>query len=305
MERTWDVVVVGGGAAGLSAALVLGRARVSTLVIDAGRQSNLPAHGIGGLLGHDGRPPSELYADGRAELARYPSVEVRSGEVLRARRTSDGFALTLADGTTAASTRVLLAGGMEYRLPEVEGVSERWGHSAFHCPFCHGWEVRDRDLGVLDSGVTAVHRSLLLRQWSDRVTLFTNGGPLPDAGRLAAAGVTIDERPVARLVGDAPDLSHVVLADGSEVPCGGILVGVRLHQRSALAEQLGVAVAAPNPLAADAIAVDGMGATSVPGVYAAGDLTAAMPSVATAIAAGSAAAAMIVRDIVEWSWPSG
>ena len=139
MNSIWDCVVVGGGAAGLSAGLVLGRARRRTLLVDAGQQSNLAAHGIGGLLGHDGRPPGELYEAGRREIAAYPSVEVRTVEVVTGERAGDVFELELSDGRRERTRRVLLATGMEYRPPALPGLAELWGRSAFHCPFCHGW----------------------------------------------------------------------------------------------------------------------------------------------------------------------
>ena len=134
MDTTWDCIVVGGGAAGLSAALVLGRARQRTLVIDAGGQSNRDADGIGGLLGHDGRSPADFYAAGRDELAAYPTVQLRSGEVVSGERLDEGFALELADGDRVAARRVLLATGMDYRHPALRGIAERWGRSVFHCP---------------------------------------------------------------------------------------------------------------------------------------------------------------------------
>ena len=168
MSARWDCIVVGGGAAGLSAALVLGRARKRTLLIDAGEQCNLPAHGIGGLLGHDGLPPRDLYAKGREELARYPDVEVRDAEAIGAKQTSDGFTFELSDGTYEEGRRVLLATGLDYGYPEVPGIEERWGHSVFHCPFCHGWEVRDQVLGVLDPQQSGAARAMLLRGWSDQ-----------------------------------------------------------------------------------------------------------------------------------------
>jgi thioredoxin reductase len=301
-NEQWDVVVVGGGAAGLSAALVLGRARQRTLVVDAGQPSNLPAHGIGGLLGHDQRPPADLYVMGRGELDRYPSVEVRQGTVLRGSHDDDVFVLALDDGSEVRARRVLMATGMDYRRPDLPGVEERWGRSVFHCPFCHGWEVHGRPLGVLDRGASGVHRSLLLRTWSDDVTLFTNGPAELDeqgAASLAAAGVTVDERPVAGLRGPGSDLEALVFADGSEQRCDGLLVPVVLHQRSDLPGQLGAELAEPGMLAADAIVVDPMLRPTVPGLYAAGDLDGEMPAVAKAIASGSLAAASIVRDQVE------
>jgi thioredoxin reductase len=297
----WDCIVVGGGAAGLSAALVLGRARRTTLVVDAGRPSNGVAHGIGGLLGHDGRPPAELYAMGRAELAAYPTVEVRAGEVADGHRSEAGFVLDLADGTREAARRVILATGMDYRYPDVPGLAERWGRSAFHCPFCHGWEVRGRPLSVLDRGATAVHRAVLLRAWTDDVTVLSDGPSELDAEaaeRLRAAGVTVDERRIARLRGPGDDLEAVVFADGTERACGGLLVGVTLHQRSDLAARLGAAALPPGMIAADAIDVDATLQTSVPGLAAAGDVSEQMPSVANAVAAGAKAAAGIVGSLV-------
>ena len=301
MERYWDCIVVGGGAAGLSAALVLGRARQRTLVVDAGAPSNRHAHGIGGLLGSDRRPPAEFYAAGRAELAVYPTVELRSGHVVGGRQDDAGFELELADGPRELARRVLLASGMEYHHPRLPGVAERWGGSVFHCPFCHGWEVRDRALGVLDRGATGVHRALLLRAWSDDVTLFADGSAgldAEDAERLRAAGVAVDERRVEGLVGPDATLTAVAFADGGERMCDGLLVPVTLHQRSNLAEQLRVAFSAPGPLTAEAIEVDAKSQTSVPGLFAAGDVSAKLPSVASAVAAGSYAAAMIVGSLV-------
>ena len=301
MEPTWDCIVVGAGAAGLSAALVLGRARRRTLVVDAGGQSNRAAHGIGGLLGHDGRPPGDLYAAGRDELAAYPTVELRAGEVVGGERREPGFALELADGSRETTRRVLLATGMDYRFPVLPGIAERWGRSVFHCPFCHGWEVRDQRLGVLDRGAPGVQRALLLRVWSDDVTLLTDGPSdleADDAERLRAAGVEVDERGVAGLRGPDSTLTSVVFANGDERRCAGLLVPVTLHQRSPLAEQLGAVAAAPGPVVADAVEVCPRFHTSAPGVFAAGDLSSQMPSVASAVAGGSGAAAMIVHDFV-------
>ncbi len=286
MDETWDCIVVGGGAAGLSAALVLGRARRRTLVVDAGQPSNAVAHGIGGLLGQDGRPPAEFYAEGRAELAAYPSVEVRTGTVTNG---APGFRLGLGDGTTLQADRILLATGMAYRYPDLPGIAERWGGRVFHCPFCHGWEVRDQPLAVLDSDGQGGHRATLLRGWSDDVTVVA-ASPGLDRAAMAELGVSVDERDVVAVEDDG-----LRLADGTLLPYGGLLVPVTMHQRSDLPEQLGVATA-PAGLAPDAIVVDELLATTVPGIWAAGDLNGTMPSVASSIATGSLAAAMIVRD---------
>jgi thioredoxin reductase len=296
MNNEWDCVIVGGGAAGLSGALVLGRARRRALLLDVGGQSNRVAEGIGGLLGNDQRPPAEFYAAGREEIAGYGSVELRDLAAVTGERRDDGFALELADGTEITTANVLLATGMDYRYPEIPGASERWGHSVFHCPFCHGWEVRGKDLAVLGSDEGAVHRVLLLTSWSDSVALLTDGGELPDgaAALLAAAGVAVDDRKVASLEGPGSELSAVVFEDGSERPLGGLLVAVTLAARSELPYVLGATRAAANPLTEDGIEVDMTQNAGVPGVYAAGDLLQRMPSVPAAIYTGNFAAAAIV-----------
>lgn len=302
MDKQWDGVIVGGGAAGLSAALVLGRARRRTLVVDAGAQSNLAAHGIGGLLGHDGRPPRELYEMGRKELEQYSSVEVRTGEVLTAKPHDGGFDIELADGTRERTSRILLAMGMKYRPPPLPGLTDVWGGSVFHCPFCHGWEVRDQPLAVLAEGDRAVHMASLLHGWSDDVVLLTGGAGGMDAdqlARLSAAGIVVDDREVAELVSAQGELSAVVFTDGSRLPRRGLLVTTTLHQRTGLAAQLGVKFVAAGPVSEEAIEVDGLYRTSVPGVFAAGDVCAQMPQVAAAIAAGSLAATSMVQSLME------
>jgi thioredoxin reductase len=306
-DTVLDCIVVGGGAAGLSAALALGRARRRALVVDAGRQSNLAASGVGGLLNHDRRPPAELYARGRQELTEYPTISVREGHVETASEDLEsGFTVELRDGTSHTGRCLLLAGGMDYRYPQVPGAAERWGSTVFHCPFCHGWEVAGRPLAVLGPAPMSVHQALLLTAWSDRVTLMVGGiAGLESAtgvsdterSRLASAGVVLDERPVAALRGAGTELEAVELADGSQLDCGGLLVAATLHQRSNLAERLGVAFAAPDPMMSDAVEIDMQHRTNVPGVYAAGDITTGPPSVSRAIAHGAFAAAMIVGSL--------
>jgi thioredoxin reductase len=302
----WDCIVVGGGAAGLSAALTLGRARRPTLVIDSGEPSNRTAEGIGGLLGFDGRPPKELYGAGRDELTKYSSVEVRTGRVTSGTANDDSFGLELEGGSREVARTVLLATGSEYRPPQLPGVVERWGRSVFHCPFCHGWEVRDKSLGVLDPSPRAAERALLLRFWSDDVTLFTNGNSdieAHDVGRLTQAKVSIDERVVVALRGAGDALEAVIFEDGSESVCQGLLVPAPMSQRSSLAAQLGALIAGGDaPI--ESVEVDPMFRTSVKGLYAAGDVCAtAPPSVATAIAAGSTAAKTIVHYLVGELYP--
>lgn len=309
MNDRWDCIVVGGGAAGLSAGLTLGRARQRTLLIDAGEPSNSTAEGIGGLLGYDGKPPDELYRTGRDELAKYSSIEARTGRVTGGTANDDGFQLELADGSRETARTLLLATGSDYRPPELPGVHERWGRSVFHCPFCHGWEVRDKRLGVLDPGPRGAERALLLKFWSDDVTLFTSGKSemsVQDVDRLTQANVSIDERVVVALRGAGDALEAVRFDDGSERVCEGLLVPAPMSQRSSLAAQIGARIGeADAPI--EAVEVDQMFRTSVKGLYAAGDISVTAPpsvSVATAMAAGSTAAKAIVQDLVGELYPA-
>lgn len=308
-DEILDCVVVGGGAAGLSAALTLGRASRRTLLVDAGEPSNQVAVGVGGLLGHDGTSPGELYKIGRAEIAAYPSVEWLAGSVVDAEKRGTIFKLACDDGSEHLTRTVLLATGVHYRFPEVTGIAERWGRSVFHCPFCHAWELRDRALGVLDPGPQGAQRALLLRLWSENLSLLTDG-PAQLSGeeiaRLQSAGITLDERKVTELRGPGDALETIVFADGGERHCEGLLVDAPMQQRTSLALELGASLADPKPGSAnELLATDTFGRTDVEGLYAAGDVSTSMPpSVATAIAEGSTTAKIIVHDLLLDMFPA-
>jgi thioredoxin reductase len=280
-----DCIIVGGGVAGLNAAIVLGRARREVLLVDAGAQSNRAAHAVGGLLAQDGTAPSELYAAGHQQLAALPTATTRDGDVAAIERGDDGtFHARLDDGDEVAARRVLLAMGMEYMPPDLPGVAERWGNAVFHCPFCHGWEVRDGALAVLDDGDTGVFRALLLRGWSDDVVLLAREIASAGRAKLDAAGVPVDERPVVAV----RDKATVVFADGSELPRDGLLVPAPMRQRSGLAEGLDLELSP-----AGTIVVDELGRTSVPGVFAAGDVAGTVQMVPAAMGDGARAAAQV------------
>jgi len=189
--------------------------------------------------------------------------------------------------------------GMRYESPEVPGLAELWGNSVFHCPFCHGWEVRDKPLAVLADGDRGVHMAMMLRGWSDDVVLLTASLSEDQRAHLNDSGVTVDERAVVGLSSEDGALAAVEFDDGSSLVRGGLLVATTLHQRSALAAKLGVNFAAAGPISAEMIEVDAMYRTSVSGVFAAGDVCAQMPQVAASIAAGSAAAASVVASFLE------
>jgi thioredoxin reductase len=294
-----DVVVIGGGAAGRSAALVLGRARRSVVVVDAGRPSNQVSTGIGGFLGHDQRAPGDFYATTRAELAKYPTIRWHDGAVATIGPADAdggrGWPVQLDDGKSVRARYVLLAMGMRYDVPALPDVEPRWGASVFHCPFCHGWEHRDQPLVLLAGGPEPAERALLLRNWSADVTVVAPPGTLSDVDRkvLALHEMPVVDGEIAHLHGPGRELSSVELADGTVVPAGGMLVAAPHRQRTSLAADLGVALDDSGH-----VVVDGFGRTNVDGLRAAGDLTTPMAQVLHAADTGSLAAVGIVRDIV-------
>ena len=294
-EDPLDVVVVGAGSAGLSAALVLGRSRRRVVVLDGGPPRNAPAHAAYGVFTRDGTPPLDLLAHARADLDPYPSVSVRAARATGVSGSDGAFAVALDDGPALHARKVLLATGVADDLPDVPGVAELWGGDLFHCPYCHGWEVRDRPLGVWANGPRAAEVTVLLRGWSDRLTVLTDGPSEidgADAATLAALGVPVRQDPVAALEHDDGALRAVRFADGSRLALGGILVSVPQRERSGLPAALGCETTETGH-----VATGPSGETSVPGVYAAGDLATLMQAV-TLVAAHGAQAAYALNRIL-------
>ncbi|MFI8521759.1 NAD(P)/FAD-dependent oxidoreductase [Streptomyces sp. NPDC085481] len=299
LNETYDVVVIGGGAAGLSAGLVLGRARRSALVVDAGGPRNAPAAHMQGFLTRDGMSPAEFLAVARREIAGY-GVEWTRGLVTAAAAEADeGFTVTLADGRTTRARRLIVTTGLVDELPDIDGVAERWGRDVIHCPYCHGWEVRDQAFGVIAHPVMPAHQALMVSQWSADVTLFLHTAPEPsaeDAGRLAAAGVTVVEGEVAGLVVEEDRFTGVRMADGRVVPREVLYVGTRTVPRDGLLAALGAATH-ETPFGRF-VTVDETGRTSVPGVWAAGNVIGAQEQVINAASGGYRAAAVINGELL-------
>jgi thioredoxin reductase len=297
MDGVHDVAIVGGGAAGLSAALVLGRARRAVALFDAGEQNNLAAAHVGGLFGHDGTPPSELYGRARRQLAPYESVVVHDSAVTSVARDGSGFVVAAGDVGVRAR-RLLLAMGIRYDLPEVPGLHGLWGDTVFHCPFCDGWEMRDRRLAVLGAGDELVQKSVLLRNWSPDVLALTNGAEAPAgeaSSRLARLGVDVVDRPVVevrpRHAGHGSAL-EIVLDDEIVRERDGLLVTVAHAQRAPFAAELGLELTERGT-----VVVDVLGRTGADGVYAAGDICDPMQQVSFAAAAGARAAIGLVNEL--------
>ena len=291
--QAYDVVIVGGGAAGLSAALVLGRARRRVAVIDAGSPRNAPAAHMQGYLSRDGMPPAELLAAGRAEVVGY-GVELISDTVARI---DPGFTIHLGSGRVLTARRILVATGIGDQIPDVPGIRERWGNDLLHCPYCHGWEVRDQPLGVLGSNPGSVLHAQLVRQWSDDIVYFAHTQePTPsEAAELDARGIRVVHGEVARLVVEDDHLTGVELVDGTVVARAAVFVRpINMPSTDSLLAALGCDHD-DNGFAV----VDRTGRTSVPGVWGAGNAVDPRAQVITAAGEGSAAAIAINADLVQ------
>lgn len=296
MDR-YDVIVVGGSFAGLSAAMQLARAQRSVLLVDAGRPRNRFAAASHGFLGQDGVAPAEILRQGRDQLARYPTVAFLQAEALAAAVHDDGLTLALSDGAQVEGRKLILATGVQDTLP-LPSMIGRWGVSVLHCPYCHGYEVRGRRLAAIANAAGAVHQAMILPDWGP-TTFYTQGVFEPtaeEAALLGARGVEIERTPVVALVGEGPHISSLVLADGRAVPAEAVFTAPRTQMASPLAEQLGCALA--EGMTGRYITVDPMQQTSVRGVFAAGDAATEMYNATLASAAGVMAGVAAHRALV-------
>ncbi|MGW5368608.1 NAD(P)/FAD-dependent oxidoreductase [Streptomyces sp. NPDC004009] len=305
MTERYEAVVVGGGAAGLSAALVLGRARRRTLVVDAGEPRNAPSAHMQGYLSRDGMSPAEFLAAGRAEIARY-GVELVRDRVVDATRDGD-FSVRLAGGGAVLARHLVVATGLKDELPPVPGLAGRFGRDVVHCPYCHGWEVRDRATGVLATSALSVHQALMVTQWSKDVRLFLHQVPEAeltddDRRRLATAGVEVVPGEVAEVLAEDDRLTGVRLTgDGSSA--GGavherevLYVAPRAVPRNELFVRLGAALR-ETPFGSYPV-TDERGLTSVPGLWAAGNASGFAEQVVNAASRGYRAGAAINGELL-------
>lgn len=293
-HHRFDVVIVGAGPAGLSAALVLGRMRRSVLVVDTDAPAHAVSDGVHGFLAQDGTPPVELRSIGREQLTPYTTVEVRHVAARRVRLGDDGFELGLGDGTRVRAARLLLAHGMRYELPDLDGLADVWATRAFHCPYCHGWEVRDQRVAVYGCSARAVHQALLLSSLTaDVVLLCEHAGALTPEQReqLSLAGIEIEPRAVAR-VDERDGALRLTFDHGEEHARDALFVQPRLELASDLAASLGADLTE-----AGTVATDETGLSSIAGLYVAGDAATPVQSVAVATGSGARAAYAINADL--------
>jgi len=309
MQTEYDVIVIGGSFAGLSAAMPLARARRKVLVLDAGLPRNRYAAASHGFLGQDGRSPEEIITAARQQLMAYPTVHIHRGRATGAAQDDGGFAVTFEDGVLdqpceARGKRLILATGMVDHLPEVPGMQELWGEGVNQCPYCHGYEVADRKLAVFGVGAQSAHHAILLREWSDDVTLLTHGGDWlseEDRAQVEARGIKIEEAPVVRLIpstakGKERELEAVEFQDGRRVPFGALFTASRTSFASPLAERLGCEIeqGQQGPI----IKTSDLKETTVPGVFAAGDASSPWASATMAAASGMMAGTAAHRSLV-------
>ncbi len=290
----YDVAVIGGGAAGLSAALVLAQSQRRVVVVDAGSPRNAPADHVHGFLSRERCSPGELLRIGRAEVCSYGG-EIITATVTGVRRAGDGFHVSLTDRPPVEARRLLVATGVRDELPRIPGLAERWTKDVLHCPYCHGQEVRDRPLGMLSTGPDGAKHALMLRQWSRDVTLFQQQ-PMDDDERcgLEAMDVRVMSEPIAEVLVEDDRLTGVRLANGITVPLGALFVMPGCCPNNALLTALACDIGEDGW-----VRVDADGRTSVPGVWAAGNVTDESSQVVNAAAAGLNAAVAINADLIE------
>ncbi|QFQ88802.1 FAD-binding protein [Paracoccus kondratievae] len=289
-----DVIVIGGSYAGMAAALQLARARRKMLVVDAGQRRNRFASHSHGFLGQDGVDPAAIWAGARRQLLAYPTVTWIEGEAVAISGRKDDFRLSTADGTAHAGRRILLATGVRDLLPDIPGLPERWGKTVFHCPYCHGYELDQGRIGVIATGPMSIHQAQLLPEWGE-VTFLTNGAVTLEPEQrddLRSRGVAIEENPVARIAGEA----EVELRDGRVLPFAGLFTATRTGPASPLAEAAGCELI-ETPMGRQ-IVTDETKETSLPGIFACGDVARAPHSVSLAVGDGAWAGAQLHRSLV-------
>lgn len=291
-----DVLIIGGSYAGLAAAMALGRSMRDVVVIDAGRPCNRFTPHSHNFLTHDGRPPAEIAEIARAQVLAYPTVHMKHAVATNIRSDGEGFMVSVDDGTDLRAKKVILATGIVDTLPDIRGLSACWGKSVLHCPYCHGYEVRGRSTLILANDESGVEMARMVSHWAGDLTMLTNGQPgLTDAHlqRLHAAGISVNVRPIAEIEHVDGYVRRVHVDDGSVVSCEVVYAKVPFVLHNDLSVQI-----ACDHTPEGYVAVDGMGRTSVAGIYAAGDCTSRLRTVANAVGTGTAVGMQVNKDLV-------
>lgn len=292
----YDVIVIGGGPAGLSAALMLGRCRRRVIVFDTKKPRNARSHGIHGYLTRDGILPDDLLSIGRKELDQY-KVELEFDEAVRAEWGGSAFEVKLASGKIVLSRKLLVATGVTDIIPPLHNIDDFYGASVFHCPYCDGWEVREQALAAYGKGSKGIKLALTLQTWSDDITLFTDGsGRLKrkDQQKLAKAKIKVRSSRIIGLHGENGRLSHIELADGQRVPCNAMFFSTGFEQHCSMVKELDCRMSKKG-----VVKTDKQQHTNIKGLYVAGDASVDMHMVAVAVAEGMKAAIAINKELQE------
>jgi thioredoxin reductase len=295
MEGTFDVIIVGGSYAGLAAGMALGRALRRVLILDGGMPCNRQTPQSHNFLTQDGKPPAEIAALARQQVGRYGTVRFLSGTAVEGARHPEGFRIRTGTGEAYSAWKLVFATGIRDILPAIPGFAACWGISVLHCPYCHGYEVRNRPTGLLGNGDPGFEFSLLLRNWTGDLTVFTDGEARftrPQAAALAARSIRIEEAPIGSLEHDHGRLRSVRFQDGGEMPLTALYARVPFQQSCPIPAALGCESTAEGYLK-----VDSMQRTTQPGVFACGDSTTALRTVANAVATGTTAGMMVNKEM--------
>lgn len=293
-----DVIIVGGSFSGLSAAMQLVRGRRNVVLIDANSPRNRFAKTSYGVFGLDGKTPAQIRTTALSQLSDYPTFHLVEDMAIKVDKTPEGFCVTLRNGATYSAKKLILTTGITDQLPDIPGVKEHWGKSVIHCPYCYGYELKDRSLGVLATSELAYHQAAMIPDWG-ATTLFTQGQFKPEGevlDHLISRGVSIEESPVTHVIGDGEHIQHVLLADGRTIPIKGLYVAPRVIVASPLIGMLNLETV-ETPMGT-MVTVNDLKESSVKGVFVAGDLSNAMQSGTLAIASGTMAGLGVHRSLI-------
>lgn len=295
-EQTLDVIIIGGSYAGLSAAMALGRALRQVLIIDSGKPCNRQTPHSHNFLTQDGATPAAIAALGREQVLAYPTVQLKQGKVVNAVQKDNAFVVTTETGEQFTAAKLLLATGVQDIMPPIPGFAECWGISVLHCPYCHGYEVKNTPTGVLANGEMAFEFSRMIRHWTKQLTLFTNGpAALKDEqmAQLKAWNVPVQEQPITNIIQEKGYLQTIQLQDGSAHPLTALYTRPATPQQD-IVQSLGCTLNESGY-----VVIDDFQQTTVPGVYAAGDNTTMLRAVSVAVGAGTKAGAMMNKTLIE------
>lgn len=299
-EKHFDVIIIGGSYAGLSAAMALGRSLRQVLIIDSGQPCNRQTPHSHNLIISDGATPAAIAAQAKDQVLKYPTVSFVAGKATKATKSNNLFKIAIETGDTFTAKKLLFATGLKDIMPAIDGFSQCWGISVLHCPYCHGYEVNGANMGVLANGELGFEFSKLISNWTKNLVLFTNGTSTLTAAqteKLASHNIAIIEKEIEQIAHEHGQIKQALFKDGSSYVVTALFAKAAFSQHCELPVALGCALTEQG-----LIAVDDFVRTTVPGIFAAGDCTTMFRAVSIAIAAGTQAGAIINKELVDDSF---